>query len=149
MTGANVPTAEERESIIRGLVDHTEGADAYCELFEIVFDYEVVDAGTVIFHPYLEIMRTLALKAPVCHLVKPHVWAAMQQVIDGEPVIGVLPCFCKHSPMLQRLLRSAEGGPAAELIKDLFQEMLSKAKKAFEVDAQVRTARFSFVLLII
>lgn len=144
VTGAIVPSRDDMETIVYGLAEDSE---AYANLFEIVFNYEEHQEGSVIFHHYLEIMRTLALKAPVCHLVKPHIFPAIQKVIDGEDVIGVLPSIWNHSPMLHRLLRPANGGPADELTKDILQDMVLIAKRAFEVaENQVRRVSSTVVV---
>ena len=136
MTGATVPTGEELQEIDKGLMAQG-NLETYANLFEIVFEDK--QPRVRLFHEYLEIMRTLALKAPVCSLVKPHIFAAIETVVHGEPVMGVLDIIFKHSPMLGRLLRGANGGPADPLICDLFEDLLEISRKAFPtVDPQVR-----------
>lgn len=144
VSGARAPSTEERDKICAEL--YRENLPTYSDLFDLVFEDDLQE-GTIIFHPYLEIMRTLALNAPVCHVVKPHIMPAIQHVIEGQPVIGVLPSISMHSPMLARLLHGCNGRAADEVTKDIFQEMLNVAKKAFPEDAQVRSDQRNFFLI--
>ena len=125
--GANVPSAQDFADIYHKLMDH--GLRSLATVFIDVFDGQ--NEGETIFHPCLEIIRTLALKSPVCHLVKPHIWPEIESVIDGDHVLKHLPSIDHHSPMLSRLLRVANGGPAPELIRNLLTDMLEVAKCAF------------------
>lgn len=145
VTGATVPSQQVVDEIVDDLHEKEPLGDSYADMFEIVFG-DGAQEGTVLFHPFLEIMRTLALKAPVCHLVKPHIMPDIQRVIDEAPVIDVLPSLCRHSPMLARLLHGANGGIADPLIIDLLTDMLKTAKGAFPENAQVRTDRVSDVV---
>lgn len=146
MTGATAPPIHELRAIIHRLEEHYPN---YANLFEIAFERVLdgdVQEGTRIHHRYMEIMRTLALKAPVCHIVKPAIMPAIQKIIDGEPVMDVLPSICKHSPMLARLLHGADGGIADHLTRDLFKEILPIARQAFDVDPHpVGTDRVSYL----
>ena len=150
VTGATVPEDHVLAKITEDL-EEDETLDAYATLLSNVFDEaEEQEEGNEFFHPYLEILRTLALKSPVCHLVKPHIFSDIRKVIDGEPVLGVLPNIFKHSPMLGRFLRGANGGPADDVIKNLLGEMLQISEKAFAVDAlKVRINLNCFFFLIV
>ena len=125
--GATVPDLELLESLRQTLIRR--GLLSYATIFEAAFQNS--EPGSDIFHPFLEIIRTLALEAPVCHLVKPHIWFEITEVSNGKPVVQFLNTINKYSPMLSRLLRYAKGGPAQPEIQHLLRDMLVVSKRAF------------------
>ena len=75
-----MPSEEHLHAIIDELMNE-EFAWSLSGMFEEAFGGR--EEGTYFFHPYLEIMWTLSLNAPVCHLLKPHIYDSINKIIDG------------------------------------------------------------------
>ena len=131
-----VPDADTMSSLKRSLLLDENGCESLWPIVQTAFG----DAppGSVVRHVYMEIIRTLATNAPVCHLVKPHLFEIVDNLIHGgEPSFPDLDKIHVHSPALLRFIKGAGGaGHGLDInVRHLLRAMRYRAEAAYDVGA--------------
>ena len=129
MNGGTTPDPEELDEINHKLRVDLNDCGALCPILQSVFDGHFV--GEKVRHPFIDIIRTLATKAPVCALVKPHVRDIVDNVAGGGTCsVADYDKLATHSPVLARFIKDGvDLLPSAA--RDLLRDLSSRADAAF------------------
>eukprot|EP00873_Tetraselmis_striata_P019533 jgi/Tetstr1/439797/TSEL_028209.t1 len=98
--GGVMPQKEEMDAVCRRLVGF--GLNGMAFMIRTAFTGPDLSPGEAhpTGHPFLEMIRVLALKVPCCHLVLPAIFDDVQAIIDGAPVVRHYSRFYEASPLL-------------------------------------------------
>ena len=129
-----VPDADTMNSLKRSLLLDENECQSLWPIVQTAFGG--APPGTVVRHSYMEIIRTLATNAPVCHLVKPHLFDIVDNLIHGgEPSFADLDKIHVHSPALLRFIKGGAGGSNGldTDVRHLLSAMRYRAEAAYVV----------------
>ena len=132
---AITPTTEELEKIGHQLRVDQNNCGALEPILQYCFNGHEV--GATVTHPFFGIIRTLATKAPVCGLVKPHIRDIVDKVVGG----GTCSVFDydklhTHSPVLARFMKAGMDQLPSHT-RNLLRELSLRADKAFSSGNEV------------
>mmetsp|Transcript_43979 Transcript_43979/g.113872 ORF Transcript_43979/g.113872 Transcript_43979/m.113872 type:complete len:368 (-) Transcript_43979:705-1808(-) len=129
--GGVMPQKEEMDAVCRRLVGF--GLNGMAFMIRTAFTGPDLSPGEAhpTGHPFLEMIRVLALKAPCCHLVLPAIFDDVQAIIDGAPVVRHYSRIYEASPLLGRLICVARGGALPHELRGLLAAVKAKAVAPF------------------
>eukprot|EP00873_Tetraselmis_striata_P008344 jgi/Tetstr1/428608/TSEL_018599.t2 len=129
--GGVMPQKEEMDAVCRRLVGF--GLNGMAFMIRTAFTGPDLSPGEAhpTGHPFLEMIRVLALKAPCCHLVLPAIFDDVQAIIDGAPVVRHYSRIYEASPLLGRLICVAGGGALPHELRGLLAAVKAKAVAPF------------------
>mmetsp|Transcript_25928 Transcript_25928/g.66729 ORF Transcript_25928/g.66729 Transcript_25928/m.66729 type:complete len:378 (+) Transcript_25928:1426-2559(+) len=129
--GGVMPQKEEMDAVCRRLVGF--GLNGMAFMIRTAFTGPDLSPGEAhpTGHPFLEMIRVLALKAPCCHLVLPAIFDDVQAIIDGAPVVRHYSRIYEASPLLGRLICVARGGALPHELRGILAAVKAKAVAPF------------------
>ena len=130
VSGATAPSLEVLDDIDYLLHSDGNGCAALWPFVETAF--AGAEPGSLVTHPYLDMIRTLSLTSPVCALVKPHIRERLGSLADGTPVTFTdYEVIHEHSPVLARFLRAFPPAPLPQTAMELLSAMCQRADAAY------------------